>query len=200
MRTSTRTFAILAVGLLSAGAVGLAFGDADDDDHERHEKHENGGGWLKSRPDVAPVINATYGEECGSCHMAYQPGLLPALDWARIMGPDALANHYGDDASLSDAVRGEIASYLVASSADQGTRSRSRAFALVGDATADTALPRITRTRYFVEKHDEIPEKWVAVNPEVGSFSQCNSCHRGADEGIYNEEQVSIPGYGRWED
>jgi hypothetical protein len=86
----------------------------------KHEKHEKGGGWLKSRPDVAPVMNATYGQECGSCHMAYQPGLLPALDWARIMGPDALADHYGDDASLSDALRGEIASYLVANSADQG--------------------------------------------------------------------------------
>jgi hypothetical protein len=200
MRTSKRIFAILAVSLLSLGAVGLALGDSDDDDHEKHEKHEKGGGWLKSRPDVAPVMNPTYGQECGSCHMAYQPGLLPALDWARIMGPDALADHYGDDASLSDALRGEIASYLVANSADQGTTSRSRAFALVGDAAADAALPRITRTRYFVNKHDEVPARLVTDNPEVGSFSQCNSCHRGANEGIYNEEQVSIPGHGRWDD
>ena len=196
MPLSTRTIAIIAAGLLSLGAVGLAVGDSDDD----HEKHEKGGGWLKSRPDVAPVVNAAYGEECGSCHLAYQPGLLPALDWARIMGPDALADHYGDDASLSDALRGEIASYLVANSADQGTSSRSRAFSFVGDAAADAALPRITQTRYFVKKHDEIPKKWVAGNPGVGSFSQCNSCHRGANEGIYDEEQVSVPGHGRWED
>ncbi|HSO83442.1 cytochrome C [Thiocapsa sp.] len=197
MPKSTRTIAIIAAGLLSLGAVGLAVGDSDDDDHE---KQENGGSWLKSRPDVAPVMNAAYGEECGSCHLAYQPGLLPALDWARIMGPDALANHYGDDASLPDALRGEIASYLVANSADQGTHSRSRAFSFVGDAAADATLPRITQTRYFVNKHDEIPKKWVAGNQEVGSFSQCNSCHRGANEGIYDEEQVSIPGHGRWED
>lgn len=197
MRTSTKTIAMLAITILSLGAVGLAVGDSDDDDYEKHEK---GGGWVNPRPDVAPVVNATYSEECGSCHMAYQPGLLPALDWARIMGPDALADHYGDDASLSDALRGEIASYLVANSADQGTHARSRAFSFVDDAAADAALPRITRTRYFVKKHDEIPEKWVAGNPAVGSFSQCNSCHRGADKGIYNEEQVSIPGHGRWED
>ena len=197
MRKSTRTFAILTAAFLSLGAVGLALGDSDDDDHERQEK---GGGWVKSRPDVAPVMNPTYGQECGSCHMAYQPGLLPALDWARIMGPDALTDHYGDDASLSDALRGEIASYLIANSADQGTSSRSRAFAFVGEATADTALPRITRTRYFVNKHDEVPAHLVTGNPDVGSFSQCDSCHRGANEGIYNEEQVSIPGHGRWED
>ena len=48
--------------------------------------------------------------------------------------------------------------------------------------------------------HDEIPPRMVKDNPEVGSFSQCNSCHRGAAEGVYNEHQVSIPGYGRWED
>ena len=29
------------------------------------------------RPGVLPVNNENYKEECGSCHMAYSPGLLP---------------------------------------------------------------------------------------------------------------------------
>jgi len=203
MRTSTRTVAILAVALLSLGAVGLALGDSKDDDHEKREKHEKSGGWLKSRPDVAPVMNATYSEECGGCHMAYQPGLLPADAWLQIMSPAALGAHYGDDASLTDDVRTDIAAFLLNNSADQAERSRSRAFAVSATASASgqgTGLPRITETRYFLHEHDEIPARLVTGNPEVGSFSQCNSCHRGAAEGVYNEKQVSIPGHGRWED
>ncbi len=200
MQTSTKTIAMLAIAFLSLGAVGLALGDSDDDDHEKQEK---AGGWLKSRPDVATVVNAAYSEECGSCHMAYQPGLLPGDAWAQIMSPAGLSDHYGDDASLGDDVRTDIATFLLTNAADQAERSRSRAFAvsaspsLPGDGTR---LPRITETRYFMHEHDEIPARLVTDNPEVGSFSQCNSCHRGAAEGVYNEKQVSIPGHGRWED
>jgi hypothetical protein len=192
--------AMLAIALLSSGAVGLALGDSDDDDHEKHEKS---GGWLKSRPDVAPVVNATYSQECGSCHMAYQAGLLPGDAWTQIMSPAGLSNHYGDDASLADEVRTDITAFLLNNSAEQAERSRSRAFAVSANQSVQadgTSLPRITETRYFMHEHDEIPARLVTSNPEVGSFSQCNSCHRGAAEGIYNEKQVSIPGHGRWED
>ena len=199
MRTPTKTIAMLAIAILSLGAVVLALGDSDDD----HDKQEKGGGWVKSRPDVAPVVNATYSQECGSCHMAYQPGLLPGDAWAQIMSPDGLSNHYGDDASLADDVRTDIVAFLLNNSADQAERSRSRAFAVNASAAVPgevTGLPRITETRYFKHEHDEIPARLITDNPEVGSFSQCNSCHRGAAEGVFNEKQVSIPGYGRWED
>ncbi len=33
--------------------------------------------------DVAPVKNALYLEECGACHFAYQPGLLPSRSWKK---------------------------------------------------------------------------------------------------------------------
>lgn len=193
MYRPTHIILLVSAAMLSLGTVGLAVGD--DDDHED--------GWVAPRADVAPVTSSIYRQECGSCHMAYQPGLLPALDWARIMAPASLADHYGDDASLSDPPRAEIASYLVAHSADQGTHSRSRAFALLDPATGaetDAALPRITRTRYFIHEHHEIPERLVTGNPDVASFSQCNNCHLRANDGIYNEDQVSIPGFGHWED
>ncbi|MBK1723807.1 diheme cytochrome c [Thiocystis violacea] len=184
---------LLTLAALTLGGVGVACSDSDDD--------EGHGGWVRSRADVAPVSNPNDSEECGACHMAYQPGLLPADAWARIMDPTALADHYGDDASLSEELRREIAAYLSANAADLAERTRSRAFALaLSSGTAGGSLPRISETDYFQRKHDEIPARMVKDNPRVGSFSQCNSCHRDAAKGVYNEHQVSIPGFGDWED
>ncbi len=197
MRYTNRLIATITLGLLSLGTVGVAIGAADDD------ARSGRGGWVRSRADVAPVTNARYGEECGSCHMAYQPGLLPARAWAEIMSPTALGDHYGDDASLSAALVQEIGAYLTANAADQSDQVRSRAFAVApanAAATASSALPRISRTAYFLRKHDEIPARMVKDNPKVGGFSQCNRCHKGAAKGVYNEHQVDIPGFGPWED
>lgn len=195
-----RIYPVLAVAVLSLGSVGVAVSDWDErEEHEAHERHEGRGGWLRPRADVAPVSNPTYAEECGACHMAYQPGLLPADAWAQIMEPSALTEHYGDDASLSEELRQELAGYLTGNAANGDSRTRSRAFAVSGGDTGGT-LPRISATGYFLRKHDEIPQRMVKDNPEVGSFSQCNNCHQGAAEGVYNEHRVRIPGYGRWED
>ncbi|AGA90503.1 Dihem cytochrome c [Thioflavicoccus mobilis 8321] len=205
MRQIVSTLSLIGVGLLSVGVATVAFSDSDDH-HERHEReghqrerHEHVR-WLKPRADVAPVANETYREECSACHMAYQPGLLPADAWQQIMSPEGLADHYGDDAWLPDELRVELTTYLIDNSADKARRSRSRAFAVPSDGSVEGALPRISETRYFRHEHHEIPSRLVAGNPQVASFSQCNACHRGADEGVYNEHQVVIPGAGRWED
>ena len=59
---------------------------------------------------------------------------------------------------------------------------------------------RITETPYFMRKHDEIPAKMVTANKQVNSFSNCNACHSKADQGLFDEHGVRIPGYGRWDD
>jgi len=197
-KTQKRDLLIAITGLFALGVAGLALSDSDRDDDDDHHENRGHGGWIKPREDVAPVANATYAEECGACHMAYQPGLLPAAAWQHIMTPAGLSDHYGDDASLSDGLRTEIAAYLDANAADGASRSRSRAFA-VGD-TEPGALPRITKTRYFRNEHHEIPTRLVTGNPDVGSFSNCNACHQTAEKGVFNEDKVRIPGVGRWED
>ena len=152
--------------------------------------------WPGPRADVTPVQDAAYKNECGACHFAYQPGLLPGSAWARILG--TLADHYGEDASLDATQLTGIHRYLMANAADHSALSRSRAFAFlpgVGDA-----LPRVTTTAYFRREHHEIPTRFVQGNTGVGSFSNCQACHRNADAGIYNEHQVVIPGVGQWDD
>lgn len=182
----------LATAALLACGAGLVIGDSDE-----HGDDDRRGGWIAPGRDVAPVTNATCAEECGACHMLSQPGLLPVAAWQRIMRADALTDHDGDDASLSGDVRAELTAYLSANSADQASRSRSRAFAVgnLGGAT----LPRITEMPYFRKERDEIPARLVADNADVGSFSNGNACHQGAAEGVFNEHRVRIPGFGRWD-
>lgn len=185
--------------LLALGATGIALSDADrddDDDHHSGGRESEEHGWAPQGRDLEPATDPGYRDECGGCHLAYPPGLLPADGWRRVMGD--LANHYGEDASLDAATADPILGYLIANSADGNSRVRSRAFAaapLPGDGP-----PRITDTSYFQRKHDEIPLRLVRDNPGVQRFSRCEACHGGADQGRFNEDQVRIPGVGRWDD
>ena len=53
-----------------------------------------------------PVNNPTYKSECGSCHVAYPPALLPARSWEAILvGFD---RHFGTNASVDDKSLAEI--------------------------------------------------------------------------------------------
>jgi len=40
----------------------------------------------------------------------------------------------------------------------------------------------------------------VTGNPTVKSISQCDACHTDAERGTFNEHDINIPGYGRWDD
>jgi hypothetical protein len=203
-----KTISIIAIAILSIASIGAVMSSSEwseREDEERYEKeyesddHEDGsfrGAWLESREDVRLVENETYQTECGGCHFAYQPGLLPGKDWESIM--DSLVEHYGDDASLDELQATEIRGYLLNNAAERARLSRARAFS-AGSASGDI-LPRITTTRYFRREHSVIPARVVRGNAEVGSFSNCQACHRTADAGIYNEHQVLIPGFGKWDD
>jgi len=205
-----KTVTLIALGILMIVSIGTVMSgserwerneEAHREDAGSSEAYEREAGrmrneWPGSRADVTPAQDAAYHSACGACHFAYQPGLLPGSAWTRIM--DSLGDHYGDDASLDEAQSAEIRRYLTANAADRSALSRSRAFAAL--PAANDALPRVTTTDYFRREHSEIPTRFVQGNTGVGSFSNCQSCHRNADAGIYNEHQVVIPGVGRWDD
>lgn len=152
-------------------------------------------GWTRG-PDVAPVTSALYQQECASCHMPYQPGLLPARSWQRVMG--SLADHFGDNAELAPEDRAAITAFLTAHAADRASGKRARKIA--ASLRSGDAPLRITDTPYIKSKHRELPAHLVTGNPKVKSLAQCNACHTGAERGSYSESQLDIPGYGRWED
>ena len=179
----------LGAALLALGVSGIAWSDHD---HARGEDRRTTE--LQPRNSGTAATKDRYRTECGGCHLAYPPRLLAAAGWGRVMG--TLSNHFGDDASLDQAASAELLGYLKANAADQGLQARPNAAA----PTAAEGPPRITQTRYFLRKHDEVPTRLVSGNPKVGSFSNCQACHGGAAEDDFDEDSVRIPGLGRWED
>ncbi|HJW10672.1 MAG TPA: diheme cytochrome c [Albitalea sp.] len=121
--------------------------------------------------------NPTYQQECGACHIAYPPALLPAASWQRIVS--GLPHHYGTDASLDPATLKTLSAWL---GANAGATRR------VGEPPQD----RITRSAWFVREHDEVsPATWKL--PAVKSAARCEACHTQAPQGDFNEHSVRIP-------
>ncbi len=154
---------------------------SDDDDEWEHRSYNvKGPGSVK------------YRTECGSCHLAYPPRFLGEASWKRIMS--SLEDHFGENAELDTKEQQQILQYLSDNS------SRSRWYKIWKKSNSKNIPIRITKTRSFRHEHDEIPRRFVANNPKISSFSQCESCHIGAAKGDFNEHRVHIPGMGRWED
>ena len=146
---------------------------------------------------VQPVINKLYQDECGECHFAYQPGLLPAKSWEVLLDAKALRKHFGVSAELDEDTLKIIRDYAVRNSADKSWYKRSRKIAV---ATEEGPAPlRITELRYISRKHQDIPEKMIKGNKGVKSLSFCDKCHTQAGQGIYDADTVNIPNYPNWD-
>lgn len=141
----------------------------------------------KETEHLQPVNNTTYKEVCGACHFAYQPGLLPAGSWEKIMA--SLRSHFGEDADPGQERRSHIADYLSANAAENSPAKRSRKImkSLIGSSPL-----RITEIPYIREKHHDVnPE--VFKRESVGSFANCVACHVRAEQGVYDDDHVKIP-------
>lgn len=130
-----------------------------------------------NRP-VPDSIPAAYGQECGACHVAYPPGLLPAGSWRRIVGN--LDRHYGTDASLDAATARDLGGWL---ETHAGTWKR---------AAEEPPQDRITRAAWFARKHRKV-EAAVWQLPAVGSAANCAACHTGAGRGRFEDEDLRVP-------
>ncbi|MCK4974986.1 MAG: diheme cytochrome c [Sulfurimonas sp.] len=148
------------------------------------------------RRGVAPVTDRFYEKECGSCHFAYQPGLLPSKSWRRVMGD--LDNHFDTDASLEPEDNKKILRYLVKNSAEKFANYK-RSRKINNSINRDEIPIAVSDTRYFIKKHRDIRRKLI-TQKEVGSLSNCVACHKTADKGLYGERDIRIPNYGRWDD
>jgi protein-arginine kinase activator protein McsA len=143
---------------------------------------------------VAPVTNELYKTECSSCHMAYQPGLLPEKSWWKIMSN--LDNHFGVDASLDDNDLQTLKNYIYKNSAEKHTNYK-RSRKIINSLGQNFIPDAISQIPYIIRKHHEI-RKSTYKRKEIRGLFNCSACHTTFKKGIYNERGVRIPGIKRW--
>jgi hypothetical protein len=179
--------------LILALALGLRAGEHGEREYE-HEEHRAGHGPAGAATNDPRA--QLYRTECGDCHLAFPPTLLPAGSWRAVMA--GLEDHFGDNAELDPTTAREITGFLVQQAAGPGSGEYGERS---WRATRDRTPPlRITETDYFRGQHHEIPQSMITANQEIKSFSRCESCHGRADQAIFDEDEVRIPGHGRWDD
>ncbi len=120
-------------------------------------------------------------EECGACHVAYPPGLLPVESWERIMA--GLDDHFGDNAELDDTSSEAIKKYLYGNALRMGHPSN---VSQMIRNLPETPPLRITELPNFLFDHEDVMlEKRKSELGNV-TLSQCDECHENASSGQFH--------------
>ncbi|MDV7340922.1 diheme cytochrome c [Terasakiella sp. A23] len=130
----------------------------------------------------SPIEDKTVNSECGACHLAFPPQMLPQRSWQKMMSN--LKDHFNEDASVNEENQLYITRFLMNGAADTGLWN-SRFMRGVKDHMTPQ---RITELPYWQHEHrGEVPE--TAWNdPKVKSKSNCMACHPRADQGKYDDD------------
>ena len=136
------------------------------------------GSVLAAKMPMPSDMPKSYEAECASCHMAYPPGLLSEKSWQNVMG--SLGKHFGTDASIDQKDQSEISNWLRKNAATKQKYSEL------------APENRITKTAWFIRKHDEIKaDVWKRAS--IKSPANCGACHIDAANGIFSEKNILIP-------
>lgn len=145
------------------------------------------GGAAADEERRSEPLGAAYVEECGSCHVAFPPGLLGRDSWRAVMA--GLEKHFGSDASLEAARTAEIGAWLETRAGRRDEVDR-----------AGQPLLRISQTRWFQREHRDGHDGITAgvwQSEAVKTPANCAACHRDAAAGDYSERNIRIPALAR---
>jgi hypothetical protein len=151
--------------------------------------------FVKEKPDsmngFMAVKNQQYLGECGSCHFAYLPGLLPERSWKLVMS--TLDKHFGEKIQLPEATRQSLLQYLVDNASDRSPYAGSKW--LNENIPSDVTARRITLVPWLAYKHTVVMEI-IARNGkvEVRKLTNCNRCHTEIENGSVALAELYIPG------
>tara|TARA_X000001036_G_scaffold432780_1_gene469251 strand:+ start:307 stop:855 length:549 start_codon:yes stop_codon:yes gene_type:complete len=134
--------------------------------------------------------NPAYIEECGACHLAYPPGLMPSKTWDKVM--TGLSDHFGENAELDDETAQLIMSYLQQESLRPGKPTVMSE--MLRNLPQNPPL-RMTEFPAFLAAHEIIGEQLEMESFPEGFLSPCADCHRQAADGIFEKDRMH-PGYG----
>ena len=163
---------------------------ADDDGHRkkrRYQKQERKHFEDNGQYNLPIVSDTAYTENCGACHFAYQPGLLPSGSWEKILA--GLSDHFGESIELDFESKKTISDYLKDNSANYSSGKLS---VKIMKSLGNQAPFRITKVPYIRREHHKIQQN-VLNRESIGSLSNCAACHTSAEKGIYDDDNVTIP-------
>lgn len=129
-----------------------------------------------------------YDEECGACHLAFHPTLLPERSWRALMA--AQADHFGEDLMLEPPAVAGLLLFMAENAAETGMSEP--AYKINRSVPPDAAPLRITETGYWKQKHADIPRRvWDQAN--VHGPADCAACHLDAAEGTFEDAAMRLP-------
>ena len=132
--------------------------------------------------------NETWRSECGDCHLAYHPVLLPARAWNTIMAQQH--DHFEEDLDLDDETIEEITRFLTTYASESGLNEI--AHKMTRHIPAHETPIRITETSVWQENHRKIdPIYWKSE--QVGSKANCSACHLDAEQGWFDDSNMRLP-------
>jgi cytochrome b len=148
-------------------------------------------GYFKTARDVpylpftgpALAMDAQWQHECGSCHLAFHPSLLPARSWEAMLRQQ---DHFGEDLALEPAIVASLSSYAGAHSAEHAETPTAWKIA---SRTPKNSMPlRITEIAYWKRRHADVTEAdWQRVKKV-----DCGGCHLDADLGTFEPGAIQI--------
>ena len=148
-------------------------------------------GYLKAARDVpylpfpGPVLamDAQWQHECGSCHLAFHPSLLPARSWRAMMREEG---HFGEDLALDAGTVASLSSYASAHSAEHAETPA--AWKIASRTPAQSTPLRITEIPYWKRRHADITDAdWQRVKKV-----DCGDCHLDAELGTFEPGAIHL--------
>ena len=153
-------------------------------------------GYARATPDkpylpfTGPALpaNATWNSECGSCHQAFHPSLLPARSWEALF--EGQSGHFGDDLALDTATVTELREFAWRNAAESALTEA--AWKINRSIPAHEAPLRITETEYWKRKHRDIAADVWRMS-RVRTKANCAACHLDAERGTFEDAAMRVP-------
>ena len=132
--------------------------------------------------------NAVWQEECGECHLAFHPTLLPARSWKLML--EQQHEHFDEDLDYDDETVAELLNFMVTNASESGQTEVAHK---TKNSVHSNEMPlRITETRFWKKKHREINEKYWKSDA-VKSKANCAACHLDAKTGWFEDSNMRLP-------
>ena len=136
------------------------------------------------------IKNSLYIAECGACHLAYPPQLLPESSWVQTMA--GLEDHFGENAEIDSETNTKITAYL--RQYGLGNNQPNTMSKMMRELPIETTL-RITDMPSFIDTHKLVLDQLEMASFPEGYLSPCADCHRQAASALFDKELLH-PGYG----